>query len=172
MGYKLKQINPLSGQRLKQEYKRAGFTQQSLAEETVKRFGPEAEIEPAYIGHICQGKKRLTEERAKHFGIILDVRPEYLLAIDDFRTPDKSWFNHETTKIIKDGEFFEQCLAFFGYEIVGNYNDYSPDDPEEIFAIHIKIKKPTGEIVDMDDSAIDAMQKEIFNFIQFKLQTM
>ena len=98
MGYKLKQINPLSGQRLKEEYKKAGYTQESLSRE--------AGIEPAYIGHICQGKKRLTEERAKQFGSILKVRPEYLLAIDDFRTPDKSWFNHETSNIIKNGEFF------------------------------------------------------------------
>lgn len=172
MGYKLKQINPLSGQRLKQEYKKAGYTQQSLAEETVKRFGLEAEIEPAYIGHICQGKKRLTEERAKHFGSILNVRPEYLLALDDFRTADKSWFNHETAKIIKNGEFFEQCLSFFGYKIIGNYNDYSPSDPEEIFAIHIKIETPTGEVIDLDDKQIDALQKEILTFIRFKLQTM
>lgn len=80
MPYKKEVINPLSGKRLKEELKKRGFTHSSFSELV--------ELDPKVIGHICQGKRRLTEKRAEEFAKILNVRPEYLLGLDDDHDPD------------------------------------------------------------------------------------
>ena len=159
MTYKKSEINPVSGQRLKEEIKNRGLSQAD--------FAGAVDLDPKYIGFMCNGIRAISPKRADQFSEILGVRPEYLLGLDDYRTYDLAWLNNETASGIRKQRFFEHCLAFWGYSIAGNetlteLDETDPEDPETVITgIRYKIKKPTGEIVEIDGVKYDRLQDEI-----------
>lgn len=169
MTYKKIAVNRLSGPRLKKEIE-TKFGKRKNA-----YFAKIVGIEEVTLSYICNGKRALTRDRAEQFGKILGVRPEYLLGTDDFRTYDREWakeaFNIEEKKEI----FFKHCLSFWGYEIIETIskeklNIVSKDILDTIGFV-FRIRKPSGEIIEIDDSKQTQIQDEILDFVKYKLDT-
>lgn len=155
MTYKKTEINPESGKRLKEEIRRSGRSQAD--------FAIEVDLDPKYIGFMCNGIRAISPKRADQFSRILGIRSEYLLGLDNFRTYDLEWLADETASGVKKQRFFEHCLNFWGYEISGNAPIYE-EDPEgdrSIVGSGFKIRRPDGEIVEISGSKLDQLENEI-----------
>lgn len=165
MTYKTKTVNPVSGQRLRETLKKRGITHEKLAE----YIG----VTPDYVGHMCQGKRAIPEKRAREIGNLLGVRPEYLLGLDDYPTPNKEWLKKTTSAVIKKWEYFDQSLRLWGYEIV-NTNPYyeeagdqDPDDRQEdaieetITGMIYTIRKPSGDVVEISGDRLETLVDDI-----------
>lgn len=155
MSYKRTPINPLSGQRLRDLLKEKGYTHESFSEIV--------DVTPDYIGHMCQGRRAISSKRAEEFGKILGVRPEYLLGVDDFPTFNRGWLSHNVGAGAKKRAFFEQCLDFWGYSIVGEKSLYSEDEDGDqvVSGFSLEIKKPTGEIVTVESDVITRLEDDL-----------
>ena len=166
MAYKKSEANPLSGQRLKEEIKKSNLTQET--------FGARVELDPKYIGFMCQGRRAISSKRAKEFADILGVRPEYLLGLDDFRTCDLQWLKKSTAIEADKQSIFEHFLTFWRYQIIGNYNIYEEDEngSRVITGMNFRIKKPSGEIIEVDSLTVDRLITEILDFSYYKLQNL
>ena len=66
MPYWKESINPISGQRLREELKQKGYSH--------SQFADMVDLDPKVIGFYCQGRRRITEKRAEQFAGILGVR--------------------------------------------------------------------------------------------------
>ena len=166
MPYWKESINPTSGQRLREELKQKGYSH--------SQFADMVNLDPKVIGFYCQGRRRITEKRAEQFAGILGVRAEYLLGLDDFRTPDREWLRNAAGLETKKEAFFDHCLSFWGYEIIGNESIYSEDnngDPQ-ITGMSYKIKTPTGKEISVTAESVEQIENEILDFALFKIQSL
>lgn len=167
MTYKKIVVNPLSGPRLKREI------EIKFGERKNAYFAEMVGIEPVTLSYICNGKRALTRDRAEQFGKILGVRPEYLLGVDDCRTYDKKWLT-ESIKIDEKKEiFFRHCLSFWGYEIIdtGIKGNIVSEDIIDTIGVVYSIRKPSGDIIEIDDTKQTQIRDEILNFVKYKLDT-
>lgn len=166
MPYKRETINPVSGQRLKEELKNKGYTHAAFADLV--------NLDTKVIGFLCQGKRRITEKRAEEFSKILGVRPEYLLGLDDYRTCDREWLRTATSAEAKKQAFFEYCLSFWKYEIVGSSSIYEEDDngDQVVAGMIYRIRKPSGNEIEVTDKILGQLENEILDFILFKIQSL
>jgi plasmid maintenance system antidote protein VapI len=166
MPYKRETINPISGQRLKEELKNNGYTHAA--------FGDLVNLDTKVIGFLCQGKRRITEKRAEEFSKILGVRPEYLLGLDDYRTRDREWLKTSTSAEAAKQAFFEYCLSFWKYEIAGSTPIYEEDDngDQVVIGMNYRIKKPSGDMIETTDKILRQLENEILDFTLFKIQSL
>ena len=160
MTYKKNEISPLSAERLREELKNNNYTQAS--------FALAVDLDPKYIGFMCTGIRAIPQKRAEQFGELLHVRPEYLLGVDDYKTFDLKWLASATGTESKKEAFFNHCLDFWGYRIIGNNSIYQENEEgdEVITGIIYKIQRPNGEISEITGDKINILQDEMLRSVR------
>lgn len=155
MGYKATDINPKSGPHLKEAIKNKGLTHEAFAEKV--------NLSSTYVGHMCQGIRAIPPKRVNQFAELLGVRPEYLLGLDDFPTYNLEWLKSDKSAEAKKEQFFEHCLSFWGYSLPGTIAEQAENQLlEEVY----RVRKPTGEIVDIPNNQIEQLQDDLVRSVR------
>lgn len=160
MTQKLIKEDPRIGERLKEEIARKGINQKILAERCY--------MTPQNINNIVKGKTALTRENAEKFGEILGVRREYLLGLDDFRTPDLAWLKSGNSVEAKKDQILEHSLDFWGYRLISldpmtEIDESNPEVPETVITgvSAYKIRIPSGEIVEISEAKYSQLKEDL-----------
>ena len=140
-------------ERLNALFKSTGWTQ--------KKFASECGYTQQYIGDLLKGKKPVQESCAISISKCLGVRVEYLLCEDDFKT--------ERERVLKtmitygeQGVKFEELLTALG-------NKIERKETEDFLNNDIVIVDDLAIAHRLSEKQFDEMQKEIFDFIRFKI---
>lgn len=171
MGRKGREINPKSGERLKQWLKEQNVTAKALCEKI--------NYTPQYISDIIRGKKPLTPDLAKMIETVdlkipLDerARAEWLLCEDDFET-EGDRIDAITSGTREVYKLIEELMKLHGYVIVTDTFDYEPlevdENGREYRNLHYGIKSTSScACAYIGRDRIDKLIDEIDDFIEYK----
>ena len=142
--------------RLQQLFKETGWTQKKLA----SMCG----YTPQYIGDLLNGKKPIQKDCAVPLSKCLGVRIEYLLCYDDYKTERERVLNN-MTRLGSQSILFEELLKSLGNKIV---REESEDPLNDIITITDTLSFDHK----ISEKEFDILQKEIFDFIEFKIDRL
>ncbi len=182
-------INLKQGLRLSKVRKSRNITQERLAELS--------DYSVQTISGIENGSRRMTLESATIFSKVLNIRKEYLMCEDDFETVSKIFIS-KYKKDCKLRDAFHTLMTSCGYSFNTSVFHYELDGkivddtilvdlpmaweenyvPYEKIIDECKFTTPNGEIKIKSNSyekiqeGIDAIENELLDYLEFKLQKL
>ena len=142
--------------RLNELFKEKGWTQQKLADN--------CGYTPQYVGLLLKGKKPIQKDCAFPLAKCFNVRVEYLLGEDDFKT-EREKLLHSLSIRGEQSVKFEDLLLSLGYRI----KRYEAEDPLNDEVIIIDTLSFEHRI---NENKLEQLEKEIFDFIEFKIDRL
>lgn len=140
-------------ERLKDLFVETGWTQRKLASESG--------YTPQYVGDLLKGKKPIQKDCALTLAKCLKVRVEYLLGEDSFKT-EREKLLHSLTNRGEQSIKFEELLLSLGYKL----KRCESEDPLNDVIIITDNLTFEHEITEEE---FEQVEKEIFDFIEFKI---
>lgn len=140
-------------ERLKALFDETGWTQKKLASG--------CGYTPQYVGDLLKGKKPIQKDCALPLSKCLKVRVEYLLGEDDFKT-EREKLLHSLTNRGEQSVKFEELLLSLGYKIKRRETE-DPLNDVMIITDNLTFEHEIAE------DKFEQVQKEIFDFIEFKI---
>lgn len=142
--------------RLKKVFEETGWTQKKLA--------LECGYTPQYISYLLNGIKPIQKDCAQTLAKVLNVRFEYLLCYDDYKT-ERERKLHRFDSDVEQSVKFEELLLCLGYKI----KIFETDD---LLNDSIIITDDLSFEHQLTEKEFDNLKKEIFDFIEFKIEKL
>lgn len=164
----LKNSNPECGRRLGELIASSGMTREEFA-----KMLP---CNPQHISNIVCGRRNLTLSMAQRIisEIFPEIRLEWLLCIDNFKTPEEkeeyskdTWEEHQKVELLHDKAF---RLFIDGIEDLCGYGLHS-QGTDLLIGDYIAVSDSTGEKIGIiPQESFQKLQSEVENYTSYLIQ--